>query len=278
VFAGFVDPRHRLKLGIRFPERPIIPSEIVFYIVRICIRMIESACKRCEFGETDKFSGKSLKMTSNDDDDSLGTRGQNAYRLILAAIREGSYKPGDRLREEEVAARFGMSRTPVREGLGRLQEKGLVEAASGRGLAVATLNMQQVLELYAMREEAEGMAARFASQQITAVEIENMERLNEEFLAASGDPVTAARVNRLFHARLYDAARNRYLRQALDDLQDTIALLAETTFVEPGRTEVAYKEHLTLIDSLRRRAADDAYRTASDHIRAALRARLRMSN
>jgi DNA-binding GntR family transcriptional regulator len=117
-------------------------------------------------------------MTLKEVDDPLATRGQNAYRMILTAIREGLYKPGDRLREEEVASRFGMSRTPVREGLGRLQEKGLVEAASGRGLAVATLNMQQVLELYAMREEVEGTAARFSSQHITAVEIENMERLN----------------------------------------------------------------------------------------------------
>jgi len=217
-------------------------------------------------------------MTMNDDDESLGTRGQNAYRLILTAIREGLYKPGDRLREEEVAARFGMSRTPVREGLGRLQEKGLVEAASGRGLAVATLNMQQVLELYAMREEVEGAAARFAAQQITTVEIENMERLNEEFRAANKDPALAARVNRMFHARLYDAARNRYLRQALDDLQDTIALLPETTFVEPGRTDTAYDEHRAIIASLRERAPEVAYRTAAEHIRAALRARLRMAN
>jgi DNA-binding GntR family transcriptional regulator len=217
-------------------------------------------------------------MTTRDDDDSLGTRGQNAYRLILSAIREGLYKPGDRLREEEIAARFGMSRTPVREGLGRLQEKGLVEAASGRGLAVAALNMQQVLELYAMREEAEGAAARFAARQITAVEIENIERLNEEFLAAGGDAPAAARLNRLFHARLYDAARNRYLRHALDDLQDSIALLAETTFVEPGRTEIAYEEHKAIIDALRSRSADDAYRAAAEHIRAALRARLRMAN
>ena len=216
-------------------------------------------------------------MINKDEDDLLGTRGQNAYRLILSAIREGLYKPGDRLREEEVAARFGMSRTPVREGLGRLQEKGLVEAASGRGLAVATLNMQQVLELYAMREEVEGTAARFAAQHITAVEIDNMERLNDEFLAASGDPMLAAKMNRLFHARLYDAARNRYLQQALDDLQDNIALLANTTFVEPGRTEIAYHEHRAIIASLRGHSVDDAYRTASDHIRAALRARLRMA-
>jgi len=220
----------------------------------------------------------SASMTIADDDESLGTRGQNAYRLILAAIREGLYKPGDRLREEEVAARFGMSRTPVREGLGRLQEKGLVEAASGRGLAVSLLNMQQVLELYAMREEVEGAAARFASQQISTVEIENMERLNEEFLAAANDAVQAARVNRMFHARLYDAARNRYLRHALDDLQDSIALLAETTFVEPGRTEIAYGEHKEIIQALRNRSPDDAYRAAAAHIRAALKARLRMAN
>ncbi len=219
-----------------------------------------------------------MSMRDSEDDDSAGTRGQNAYRLVLSAIREGLYKPGDRLREEEVAARLGMSRTPVREALGRLQEKGLIEAAAGRGLAVATLNMQQVLELYAMREEMEGAAARFAAGQTSAVEIENMERLNEEFRAASDDPIAAARVNRMFHARLYDAARNRYLRQALDDLQDNIALLPETTFVEPGRTDVAYREHLVILDALRARDAQRAYDKAAEHIRAALRARLRMSN
>lgn len=202
------------------------------------------------------------------------TRGQSTYQAILAAIRDGIYRPGDPLREEEVATRLGVSRTPVREALGRLQEKGLLEAAPGRGVAVSILSMQQIFELYAMREELEGIVARFAARHATDAEIANLERLNAEFAAAAENPKLAAQWNRQFHARLYDAARNRYLRQAVEDLQETIALLPDTTFTHKGRTETATDEHVTIIDAIRRRDADGAEKAAVDHIKAALEVRL----
>jgi DNA-binding GntR family transcriptional regulator len=203
----------------------------------------------------------------------FATRGQNTYRAILAAIRDGIYKPGDRLREEEVAQRLGVSRTPVREALGRLQEKGLLEAASGRGLAVAELSMQQVFELYAMRKELEGLVARFAAQHATEAEIANLESINEEFGAAR-NPKQAAQLNRLFHARLYDAARNRYLQMAVEELQETIALLPQTTFTQPGRTEIACREHQEIITAIRMRDTKAAESAAVAHIQAALNTRL----
>jgi len=211
-------------------------------------------------------------------DDQSKTRGQSAYRAILAAIREGHYRPGDPLREEEVAARIGVSRTPVREALGRLQEKGLLEAAPGRGVAVAILTMQQIFELYAMRQEMEGIVARFAAQHATAAEITNLERLNQQFGAAHGNPRLAAQINRQFHARLYDAARNRYLRLAVEDLQETIALLPETTFVQPGRTEIATREHAELLDAIRQRDTALAEKLGAAHIRAALETRLAITD
>ncbi|TVR07565.1 MAG: GntR family transcriptional regulator [Salinarimonadaceae bacterium] len=217
-------------------------------------------------------------MATSEVCDSLNTRGQNAYRLILEAIRAGSYRPGERLREEEVAKRLGMSRTPIREALGRLQEKGLVEGASGRGLAVSTLNMQQVLELYATRADFEATAARFAAQRGCEVEFENLEQINQDFRRSEGDPARAAHFNRLFHVRLYDAGQNRYLNQALDDLNDVIALLPVTTFVEEGRVEKAYSEHAEIIAGLRTGDPDRAYRAALNHIREALKARLRLSS
>ncbi|WP_349368869.1 GntR family transcriptional regulator [Salinarimonas sp.] len=216
-------------------------------------------------------------MKATHEDDLLGTRGQTVYRAILAAIRARHYRPGDRLREEEVAARLGVSRTPVREALGRLQEKGLVEAAAGRGLAVARLGMQQVLELYAMREELEGAAARFAAQQASPVELDNLVRLNAELAAAEDDAWRAAEINRVFHERLYDAARNRYLSQALDDLQDTVALLPSTTFQVPGRAASAAQEHRALLEALSARDSERAQALAAAHIRAAFRTRLAMA-
>ncbi|KQS95480.1 GntR family transcriptional regulator [Rhizobium sp. Leaf386] len=201
--------------------------------------------------------------------------GHSAYRSILEFIRDGVYPPGGRLREEEVAERLGISRTPVREALGRLQEKGLLEAAPGRGLAIAILDTGQVFELYAMRGELEALVAQFAAQHATDAEIANLQDLNAEFAAASS-PREAARLNRSFHARLYDAARNRYLRAAVEDLQETIALLPKTTFAHGNRLESAASEHSTLIQALSIRDARAAADAARDHISRSLATRLAM--
>ena len=206
------------------------------------------------------------------------TRGQSTYQAILAAIRDGVYHPGDPLREEEVAMRLGVSRTPVREALGRLQEKGLLEAAPSRGVAVAVLSMQQIFELYAMREELEGIVARFAAWHATEAEIANLTQINEKFAAATDDPKLAAQLNRQFHARIYDAARNRYLRQAVEDLQETIALLPDTTFIKEGRTATAAREHVAILDAIRSRDAEAAETAAILHIKAALEVRLAISS
>ena len=203
--------------------------------------------------------------------------GRNTYQAILTAIRDGIYRPGAALREEEVAARLNVSRTPVREALGRLQEKGLLEAAPGRGLAVAVLSASQIFELYAMREEMEGIVARYAAQHATDAEIANLERINASFAAAGDHPDVAARLNREFHARLYDAARNRYLRQAVEDLHETIALLSDTTFSQPGRTAIAAQEHDLLLQAIRERNPSEAQAQAIEHIREALKVRLLIS-
>lgn len=202
------------------------------------------------------------------------SRSQNTYQAILTAIREGVYRPGSALREEEVAARLGVSRTPVREALGRLQEKGLLEAAPGRGVAVAVLSMPQVFELYAIREALEGIVARYAAHHATEAEIANLERINRDFAGATNDARRAAQLNREFHARLYEAARNRYLRQAVEDLQENIALLPDTTFTVEGRTATAANEHNAIIMAMRRRDSEGASALAAEHIREALKVRL----
>ncbi|HTN63526.1 MAG TPA: GntR family transcriptional regulator [Devosia sp.] len=205
----------------------------------------------------------------------IGTRGRSAYREILDAIRKGVYKSGDRLREEEVAQRLGVSRTPVREAFGRLVEKGLLQPAPGRGLEIASLDMGEVFELYAVRGELEGLVARFAAQHATDAEISNFRRLNEQFAAArSADE--AAQLNRQFHARLYDAARNRYLRTAVDDLHETVALLPVTTFTHETRLAAAVHEHEQVIAAIAARDPETAASAAKAHISNALATRLQL--
>ena len=86
---------------------------------------------------------------------------KDAYTLILEAIEGGVYKPGDRLVESELAERLGVSRTPVREALQRLETQSML-TRDGRSLIVATLDHNQLSELYAVRTELEGLAARLA--------------------------------------------------------------------------------------------------------------------
>ena len=91
---------------------------------------------------------------------------KDAYDLILEAIDIGIYKPGDRLVESELAVRFGVSRTPIREALQRLETQSLL-ARDGRSLIVASLDHSQLAELYVVRSELEGLAARLAARHAT---------------------------------------------------------------------------------------------------------------
>jgi DNA-binding GntR family transcriptional regulator len=198
------------------------------------------------------------------------------FRSLCQALRIGLYRPGDRLREEDVAQRLKVSRTPVREALGRLMAKGFVEPAGGRGLIVRSLDTAEVLELYAMREILEGAAARLAAQYVSPPEIDALRDLEEAFEAQISDPGEMARLNRAFHETIFRAARNRYLDSALQELQDGIALLGATTFTVSGRPSTAAEEHRALIAAIGARDPDRAERLARSHIQEALRSRLKL--
>jgi DNA-binding GntR family transcriptional regulator len=203
------------------------------------------------------------------------SRGEAVFRILCQAIRDGACRPGDRLREEEVAQRLSVSRTPVREAFGRLLAKNLVQA-SGRGLVVRRLETAEVFELYAMREILEGAAARLAAQQASPGEIDALKDLEARFEQAAGDAADMARLNRLIHETMFQAAKNRYLDSALQELQDGIALLGATTFSLESRPDPAGREHRGIIAAIAARDPDGAEAAARAHIREALRARLKL--
>jgi DNA-binding GntR family transcriptional regulator len=203
-------------------------------------------------------------------------RGELVYKTLLDEIRAGRIMPGDRIREEDVAKSLGVSRTPVREALQHLQARRLVEMAPGRGIVVVALNTQQVMELYAMREVLEGAAARFAAQHALPAEISMMHELLDEFDAAEGDAARLARINTNLHRTIYEAARNRYMHEALNNLEDSLSLLQNTTFSLPERHASASREHRAIVAAIENRDSDTAESVSRQHIREAQRARLRM--
>jgi len=144
-----------------------------------------------------------LERPAAREDAGRASRGLWVSEALRDDIQDGRYAPGDRVTELEVAERLGVSRTPVREALRRLESEGLLVSLPWRGVVVAELDRAQVLELYAMREVLEGTAARFAAQHADAAEIDLMQDLLEREAAAGDDGTLTARINRDLHEAIY---------------------------------------------------------------------------
>ncbi|NRA99173.1 MAG: GntR family transcriptional regulator [Rhodobacteraceae bacterium] len=199
---------------------------------------------------------------------------RDAYDLILHAIDIGTYKPGSRLVESELAERFGVSRTPIREALQRLETQNLL-SRDGRSLIVASLDHNQLSELYIVRSELEALSARLAARHATEEEIRVLRQMIADDGALVGDPPALARANRRFHRQIHLASHNRFLVQQLDLVYRSMALMATTSLAADGRGTTALKEHQAVVDAIEARDGDAAYAALKAHISKAFETRLR---
>jgi DNA-binding GntR family transcriptional regulator len=203
------------------------------------------------------------------------SRGEWTYHRIRESIQAGELKPGDRVREIEMAKRLQVSRTPVREALRRLEADGLLSSIPYRGMVIAEPDHQAVMELYEMREVLEGTAAGLAARHASDAEI----TLIRDLIAndpGDADPLALAHHNRQVHRALYRAAHNRYLLKTLNVLADAMALLGPTTLSVTGRSGTARQEHREILLAIEGRDRDRAEQIARSHIRSAQRARLKV--
>ena len=198
----------------------------------------------------------------------------DAYSLILEAIDVGVDKPGDRLVESELAERFGVSRTPIREALQRLETQSLL-ARDGRSLIVASLDHNQMAELYVVRRELEALAARLAAQHATPEEVRILRDMVDEDNKLVDDPAALAKANRRFHKQIHLASHNRYLVQQLDLVHRTMALMATTSLAAQGRGAIAQSEHDAIVTAIERKDEDAAYHALREHISVAFMTRLK---
>jgi DNA-binding GntR family transcriptional regulator len=192
---------------------------------------------------------------------------------VLDAIEAGVFRPGDRLVESDLARRFGVSRTPIREALQRLETQGLV-TRDGRSLIVASLDHGQMAELYVVRGSLEGLAANLAARHATPEEIAVMRAMCEEDRALLGDPRALARANRRFHHQIHLASHNRFLVQQLGLVHRSMALLAETSLAAEGRGPHALAEHEAIVAAIESRDPEAAEAALRSHISRAFEVRL----
>ena len=200
---------------------------------------------------------------------------RDAYALILDAIDSGIYRPGDRLVESELAERFGVSRTPIREALQRLETQSML-SRTGRSLIVASLDHNQMAELYAVRAELEGLAARLAAQHASPEEVRVLKKMVEQDRALVNDPLRLARANRRFHKQIHLASHNRYLIDQLDLVHRSMALLATTSLAADGRGQAALDEHQKIVDAIGDHDGEAACNALKQHLSYAFETRLRI--
>ncbi|MEM1273328.1 MAG: GntR family transcriptional regulator [Pseudomonadota bacterium] len=202
------------------------------------------------------------------------SQGQATYRAVLEAVRSGTYAPGDRLRETEIAARLSISRTPIREAMRRLEADGIVEHRARIGAVVRRLSHTEVVELYEMRAVLERTAAELAAKHAAAAEIDTLDALNAKIARSVSDSAVAAAINQEFHQALYRAARNRFLIEATRAMSNALLLLGPTTLADEDRIDAVCQQHQAIIDAIRSKDGAAAGAAADAHLEASLRHRL----
>jgi DNA-binding GntR family transcriptional regulator len=201
---------------------------------------------------------------------------QTAYARLIAEIESGRLPPGSRLLEVDLAERLGISRTPVREAIKRLETQGLVSHEPNQGAVITKLDHARTVELYIVREALEGLAARLAATSATQEELDIIRLTMEEDWKFVDRPEKLVIRDRLFHKQIQLTARNRFLNDTLDNMRISQILMTGTTLAVKARPTALLEEHQAIVNAILARDADQAEASARYHVRQAFATRLRL--
>ncbi|MER6947618.1 GntR family transcriptional regulator [Nonomuraea sp. NPDC000554] len=200
------------------------------------------------------------------------------YVALRHRFSDGEYAPGQRLTETALAADLGVSRTPVREAIGRLLAEGLVIPAA-RGVAVAALTSKEAEQLFVLRADLEALAAELAAKrqaqgQLAPVEVDALDRAVDqiEIAVKAHDPRASAQANLALHRAIGAAAGNAFLEDALHRVWDRIAVTTVANLDDPHWAGAITEQHRAIVAGIRAGDPETARRAAKTHIEAAGRA------
>ncbi len=183
-------------------------------------------------------------------------------------IFDGTFADGDRLDEVQLASRFEVSRTPIREALQRLSQSGLVEQIPRRGVFVRQPGPVELIEMFQVMAELEGLCARLAARRMSAAERKELLRIHK----ASGKRMSDDDFegffedNNDFHEVIFVASKNRFLQQESRSLRNRVNPYRRYITYLPGRMTKSYNEHEQIIAAIDRGDGDEAQRLMRDHV------------
>lgn len=198
------------------------------------------------------------------------TLADQVYTSLKKAIVDGDLRPGERLKETEIALSLGASRTPVREALSRLQQEGLVRQMRSGGLTVVQLSEDDVREIFGLIMSLESYAARLAAERVTDEQLEHLRSICDraDALAQSGGD-GLNEVNYQFHHALIDATGQRRLREIISNLRTAMQPYRAVTLATPQFRAQSVKDHRKMLDLLTQRDADRLSALVVEHLQTA---------
>jgi DNA-binding GntR family transcriptional regulator len=187
---------------------------------------------------------------------------------IRQAIVDGTFSPGERLMEIQLAEDMGVSRTPVREAIRKLELEGFVVMIPRRGTYVANISIKDINDVYEIRTSLDVLAAGLAAERIEPEELQEMQRL----LVEIGKAIEAGKLQDIialdteFHDVLYKASRNERLRNIISNLREQITGIRGISMKYPGRLLDTMEEHRVMVECIAARDPEKAQAAARIHL------------
>ena len=187
---------------------------------------------------------------------------------IRQAIIDGTFSPGERLMEIQLADEMGVSRTPVREAIRKLELEGFVVMIPRRGTYVADISIKDITEIYEVRTSLDVLAAGLAAERITDEELMQLNQYMNELgkHVANMDINKIVEIDTAFHNVLYTAARNERLTAIISNLREQLTTIRGRSMSAPGRLIETMDEHRVLVESIAARNVEAAQAAARVHI------------
>jgi DNA-binding GntR family transcriptional regulator len=206
----------------------------------------------------------------------VGNAAETAYAVLREAIVTNTLKPGTRLRADDLAKKLGVSKTPVREALRKLQAEDLITVQPGNALTVKSISEEQLFEIYYTREALEGMAARLAAENCGQIELAKLRAILAELPGAAGNLKQFRQLSAELQLAVFRSARNDTIYRLLRHLQEQIGQFGGTTLTQPGRAKEVVAYAKALVAAIEKRDSDAAERIARENRRRTLELRIKM--
>ena len=190
------------------------------------------------------------------------------FKTLRQAILKGELEPGERLMEIQLAERLGVSRTPIREAIRKLELEGLVLMIPRRGAEVAKISEKNLRDVLEVRRSLEELAIDLACQRIQEEEPETLREAHKEFSAAvaAGDAMEIAQTDEKFHEIIYSGTGNQKLMQILSNLREQMYRYRLEYIKDANKRQILLVEHEQILKALSLRHVQEAKLAVREHI------------